>query len=90
MAIQAAVVSVGTTPTRLDALDTGYVGGTAIAVAVPADGVTVYLGGSNVSTGAGFPLTAGTSIAVDLDGAEAIWAIVSSGTQSVNVLRQGI
>jgi hypothetical protein len=78
--------------------DTSTSGGTignTIIVKVPAGGVTVYLGGAAVTadttagTG-GFPLAAGDSLAITSAEGEALYGIVATGTQSVNVLRQGV
>ena len=89
MAVEAAAVSVTTTATLLSVTESDYVGGAAYAVTVPSGGSTVYLGGSGVTTGQGFPLTAGNTVSMDLDKGEALYGIVGAGSQTVNVLRQG-
>jgi hypothetical protein len=71
----------------------GAIGNT-IIVKVPAGGITVYIGGSDVTadttagTG-GFPLAAGDSLAIQVAEGESVYARVASSTQSVNILRQG-
>ena len=89
MAVSAAAVSVGTTATLLSTAETDFVGGAAFAVKVPSGGATVFVGASGVNTSAGFPLAAGETLLVDLDAGESLYGVVASGTQLVNVLRQG-
>jgi hypothetical protein len=53
-------------------------------------GQTVYLGGRDVTTANGFPITAGSfSPAIDLVG-EHLYAVVAATTQAVNVLGRGV
>ena len=54
-------------------------------ISVPTGGVTVYVGGPDVTTAAGFPVAAGTGISIDATG-EPIYAVVAASTQDVNVL----
>ncbi len=51
--------------------------------------VTVFLGGSGVTTVAGYPLDPGDSVAVDLTAREALYAIVGVGTAEVAALQSG-
>ena len=48
---------------------------------------TVYLGGSGVTSAAGFHVAAGQSVALDLLTGDDLYGITASGSQSVNVLR---
>lgn len=90
MTVLAASVSVGTSATLLSSsTDDGAYGHT-VAVKVPTGGATVSLGGSAVTTAAGFPLAAGESATFDLGSGDALYGIVVSGTQAVNVLRTGV
>jgi hypothetical protein len=47
---------------------------------------TVYIGGEDVDSTDGFPLTPGDSIAVDLLAGEQLWVVAASGTQALNVI----
>lgn len=77
--------TVTTTPTVI--VPSGGTGLTprASVVAVPTGGATVYVGGPDVDATLGFPVAAGTAISVDVV-QEALYAVVASGTQAVNVL----
>jgi len=82
-------VSVGTTATKLTSDYDGKDGQT-INVQNPTGGVDVYLGGDGVTTTSyGFLLKADTSFSVELQGGEKLYAVVASGTQTVNIIRQG-
>lgn len=48
---------------------------------------TVYIGGSAVTTTAGFPVEAGASEVFGLRSGETLYGIVASGTQVVNLLK---
>jgi hypothetical protein len=95
MAINGTRVTVGTTATLLT--PTGFTNpissnqqGISLLVQNPSS-VTVFIGGSDVTTtGYGFALAVNQSIAVDLQSDELLYAVVASGTQTVNVLRQGV
>lgn len=88
MAVSSSVVSVGTTATKLSPDPTDNQAGSSVAVN-NTGAATVYLGGSGVTTSAGFPLAAGGQIAVDLGG-ESLYGIVTTGTVSVTVLATGV
>lgn len=83
-------VSVGTTATKLSSDFSGNDGQT-INVQNPYGGVDVYIGGAGVTTTSyGFLLKAETSMSIDLLEHENLYAVVASGTQTVNVIRQGV
>lgn len=56
-------------------------------IKVPTGGTTIYVGDSDVDTTNGFPVAAGESLSVDLVGSE-VYAVVTTGTQAVNVFRR--
>jgi hypothetical protein len=89
MAVSHARVSVGTTATKLTSDFDGKDGQT-INVQNPAGGADVFLGGEGVTTTSyGFLLGAGISFSVELQDDEKLFAVVATGTQTVNILRQG-
>jgi hypothetical protein len=89
MAVSHAIVSVGTTATKLTSDYDGKDGQT-ISVQNPAGGATVYLGGEGVTSSSyGFILGAGISFSIELQDDEKLYAVVASSTQNVNILRQG-
>ena len=53
---------------------------------VRATGSDIYLGGSDVSTTNGLKLDANAVIEIFLDGAETLYAIVNTGSHTLNVL----
>lgn len=73
-------VSVGTTPTPIIAVN-GLRSG--VIITNPS-GVTVYLGGQNVSTSSGHALPAGGSIS--LPAGSPIYGVVASSTQTVTYI----
>lgn len=90
MALTSRAVSVATTATRLDTVDeTDSVFGSSVAVHNNG-AATVFVGGSSVTTAAGFPVAAGTSVSLDVQTAEGLWGIVASGTVEVRVLEVGV
>ena len=59
---------------------------TVVTIAPPSGGSTVYVGSSNaVTTSNGFPVVAGGSLTLQPYNGP-LWCVVSSGTQSTNVL----
>ena len=89
MAVSHAIVSVGTTATKLTSDYDGKDGQT-INVQNPSGGATVYLGGEGVTSSSyGFILGAGISFSIELQDDEKLYAVVASSTQNVNILRQG-
>jgi hypothetical protein len=90
MAVNHAQVSVGTTATLLSSASAGRNGQT-VLVQNPTGGVNVYLGGVGVTTSSyGYLLQAGSAFAIDLADAEGLYGVVTTGTQAVGVLRQGV
>ncbi len=84
MAVRAYRVTVTTTPTKLSDHDADARTGSAIVVRPAGD---VYVGGSGVTTAAGYLVAGGTELALDLDVREDLYAVAASGTVSVSVLR---
>jgi hypothetical protein len=89
MTVSSAAVSVATTATILNASETDQIPRYTVAL-YNASAVTVFVGGSAVTTSTGFPVAAGASFSADLDKGEGLWGIVATGTASVIVLSQGI
>jgi hypothetical protein len=89
MAVSHAIISVGTTATKLTSDFDGKDGQT-INVQNPAGGASVYLGGEGVTTSSyGYLLGAGTSFSIELQDDEKLYGVVASSTQNVNIIRQG-
>lgn len=86
MAVVAAQVNVGTTATLLSA-DEGR-DGSSVLVQAPS-GVTLYVGGSGVTTTTGFPVPPGQTLSVDLPSFDAIYGVLASGSATASVLRVG-
>lgn len=97
MATQGLLVTVGTTATVLS-LTSGFSdlinynqSGQSLSVQNPSSSVTVYLGGSNVTSSVyGYALLPGQTYTIDLRAGEHLYAAVASGTQQVNVIRTGV
>jgi len=92
MAIAHAIVSVGTSATLLTvALEGGGKDGSTILVQNPTGGQAVFIGGSGVTTASyGYKLAIDSTITIELNQDEALYAVVAATTQSVAVLRQGV
>ena len=89
MAVSHARVSVGTTATQLTSDYDGKDGQT-INVQNPAGGADVYLGGAGVTTTSyGYLLKADTNFSIELQDDEKLYAVVTTSTQTVNIIRQG-
>lgn len=88
--IESASVTVATTATALNVAEGSASDRVSVLVAVPTGGATVFVGGSGVTTANGYPITAGTSIALDLNSGEVAYGIVAASTQAVAVLRSGV
>lgn len=93
MAVKSAQVTVGFTATLLSSTEPGdrnaAPDGQSVAVSNPTGGVSVFLGGPDVTTANGYLLGAGEKTSVDLLGGEALYGIVGSGSQLTYVLRSG-
>jgi hypothetical protein len=90
MAIAHAQVSVGTAATLLSAGVAGRDGQT-VLIQNPTGGSAIYLGSASVtSTVYGYALIGGTDFAIEIQDNESLHAVTASGTQVVNVLRQGV
>lgn len=85
MALNSRAVSVTTSATRLDTVDSANVSNQSASV-YNAGSATVYLGPAGVTTATGYPLTAGEHFAVDLGEFEVLYGIVATGTAEVRVL----
>lgn len=87
-------VSVTTSATRLDTPGQAAIGVESARQALAvynAGSVTIYLGGSDVTSANGIPVTAGQHYAVaGLTQADALYAIAASGSQDVRVLEAGL
>jgi hypothetical protein len=81
-------VTVGTTPTLIVSGRAGDNYSGASVVVRPA--ATVFLGGPDVTTGVGYSVVAGGEMAVDLGDGDDLYAVVASGTTTVDVLRLGV
>ena len=90
MALSHERVSVGTTATLLSTVVAGR-DGQSVSIQNPSGGSTTYLGGAGVTSSAyGYELTAGSSMSIDLKFSEALYGVVASSTNTVNVIRQGV
>lgn len=85
----AAVVSVGVTPTQLTADPAGRPA-LSLLVYVPVGGTTVFVGAAGVTTAAGFPVAADRTLSVDFPAGGELWGIVAAGSQEVNVLEVSV
>jgi redox-sensitive bicupin YhaK (pirin superfamily) len=87
-------VTVGTTPTLVEVrADPASTQGWGMEVTVPSGGVTVYAGGSDVTTtgtNVGRAIAAGSSFAFDLSPGERVYLIVATGTQAVTIFATGV
>ena len=92
MAINHAIVSVGTTATLLTvAASGGGKDGSTILIQNPTGGQAVYIGVAGVTTSSyGFILAVVSNMSIELNQDEAVYGVVTSSTQSVAVLRQGV
>ena len=82
MAISSGLVSVAVTATVLHSGD-----GDGDAVNVINNGAAVvFVGGSGVTTAAGFPVAAGASLSLEVPAGKSVYGIVSAGTVECRVL----
>lgn len=90
MAVSAAVVTVGTTPTLLTGSESDALLGSHIVVN-NTSAVTVYIGGSAVTIATGFPVAAGvTTVRFELGPNEAMYGVVAAATAAVAAIRVGV
>lgn len=96
MAVAGVRITVGTSATLLSSVTPSdpilyNQKGQSLLIQNPSTTVTVYLGGSNVtSTTYGFALAPQQAISIDLDGGENLYAAVATSTLIINVLRKGV
>lgn len=91
MATAARAVTVTTTATRLDSDNDNDDAQVGQAFCLYNNGAaTVYIGGSGVTTAAGYPLAAGEHMTFDVSNADLTFGIVASGTVEVRVLETGV
>jgi len=89
MAIQHARPTVTTTASTIVA-GTNDRSGQSVLIQNPSAGATVYLGGTGVTSSSyGYALAGGSDIAIEMSAGESLLAITASGTQQINVLKQG-
>lgn len=96
MAVQGLSITVGTTATILsatafsDSIKYNYEG-QSLLIQNPSSTVTVYIGGSNVTSSVyGYQLLPLQTLTIDLSRGEHIYGAVASSTQVVNVIRRGV
>jgi hypothetical protein len=88
MAVKARAVTVTDSATRLDSTAEEWAGSSLIFY--NNGSVTVFLGGSDVTTSNGVPVKAGTWSPALASGKDAVYGIVASGTVEVRILEAGI
>ena len=84
MAVSSTAVTVADTATLL--ATGGSSGGDSVAV-YNNGAETVFLGGSGVTTAAGYPLGAGEHVGIDLERGESLYGIVAAATEECRVLK---
>jgi hypothetical protein len=90
MALTHGLVTVGVTATLISVVDAGRDGQT-VLIQNPSNGVNVFLGGTDVTSSSyGYLAVAGSAFAIDLQIGESLFAAVTTGTQVVSVIRQGV
>lgn len=90
MAVAGKRVTVNTSATKLNSNTSDAVSGSTIVARNKDASAAVDLGGSGVTTGTGFTLAAGESVAFDLSGADDLYAVTASGTVVVHVLESSL
>ena len=86
MSLIATRVTIGATASLIA---TGLTGASWVYVHAPAGGNTVYIGGSDVTTGTGFELPKGEVHEFWLAETDKLYGIVGSGTQPLMVMHTG-
>lgn len=90
MSVSSRAVTVTTEPTLLDATGSDNAIDQSFSFH-NGSAVTVYVGGSNVSTTNGAPVAANSwSPGIDLSSGDNVYAIVAAGTAEVRVLEVGV
>lgn len=82
MAVSVSRVTVTTSPTALNAEDSGNGELTVLNL-----GGQVYIGGDDVTASTGFPLGAGQRMTIRIDALDVVFAVHETGTSTVAVLR---
>jgi hypothetical protein len=97
VAVKHAIVTVGVAATDITSGVTDHDDRTGpgvkrtLIVQVPSDGVTVFLGGPDVTSNSfGYELPAGQEAGFDLAEDDVLWAAVAAATQVVNTLHMGV
>lgn len=89
MAVTHNIVSIGTTATTISSAVSDR-DGHSVLIQNPSESVTVFIGGTGVTTTSfGVALAGGADISIDLQQGEILFGIVAASTQNVNVLRAG-
>lgn len=90
MAVSGRRVTVTTTATRLDTADVDTQAGSRLTLRNADAAVTVDLGASDVTSGAGYGLTAAAVVELVHGSDEAVYGIVAAGTVVVHVFETGV
>lgn len=85
MPLKSEVVSVGTGATLISTA--GTAGDKKNITMVNNSGVTIYLGGADVTTANGFPWASGTERQIELGVSDVLYGCVAAGTANITVLR---
>lgn len=85
MAISSEQVSVGATSTALHVVDS--VNWVHVKVHVPTGGTEVFVGGSAVTAGSGYSMSAGSREEFEVPPGETLSAVTASGSSTVHVFR---
>lgn len=90
MAVKSRAVTVATTATQLDSTTDGYRSSPSLAL-YNSSAVTVYIGGSDVTTANGLPIPASSwSPGFGLGEGEGIYGVVAADTAAVRVIETGV
>jgi hypothetical protein len=89
MASTSAQTAVGTTAVRLATSAIGLGGSPSWAFKNLDASLTVYFGGSNVTSSNGYPVSPGASISIPVNAGNDVWACTASGTVTVAELGVG-
>ena len=87
MAIHTEANALSTTLELIHTATNGHTGAPEGLLIYNADAViTIYVGGADVSTANGIPVTALATLALDLISGEKVYAVAASGTPSIRIL----